>query len=52
MFSRLEVRDLAAMELASLMKLTAKPDASWNSADWAALREKTRKELTAYEEQE
>jgi len=44
-YSRLEVRDLAAMQIASLLRLPAEPKPEWMPQQWATLREKVREAL-------
>ena len=44
-YPRLEVRDLAALELATLLKLPEKPKSEWKPEQWAALRAKVRQAL-------
>jgi hypothetical protein len=44
-FTRLEVRDLAAMRLAELLGLHARPEDEWTAAQWSALRQPVREAL-------
>jgi hypothetical protein len=44
-YPRLEVRDYAALELASLLKLPEKPKPEWKSEEWAKLRAKVKQAL-------
>jgi hypothetical protein len=44
-FPRLEVRDLAAWKIASLLKLAAEPKPDWKQEQWAQLRTQARKAL-------
>jgi hypothetical protein len=44
-FSRIEVRDFAAMRIAGLLGLRVQPRPSWASAEWAGLRRQVRKAL-------
>lgn len=44
-FKRLEVRDLAAMKIASLLDMPDRPDRSWTADQWAALRQWVRDRL-------
>jgi hypothetical protein len=44
-YTRLEVRDFAALELASLLKLPEKPKPEWKPEQWSALRAKVRQAL-------
>lgn len=43
--TRLEVRNLAAMEIGSILKIGGTPDASWTAAQWSELRGLVRKAL-------
>jgi hypothetical protein len=45
-YSRLEVRDFAAMKLTQLLKLKTKPEVDWAPADWARLRTEVREALS------
>lgn len=44
-FPRLEVRNLAAMEIASILKLDAEPEKGWTPEQWADLRARVRQAL-------
>jgi hypothetical protein len=44
-FPRLEVRNLAALELAELLKLDRKPQPNWDAEQWARFRDEVREAL-------
>jgi hypothetical protein len=44
-FDKIEVRDFAAMKIASILQLKERPTEFWTSAQWAELRRKVRAEL-------
>jgi hypothetical protein len=46
-FKKIEVRDVAAMELASLFEIKEKPNESWTVDEWQAFRRKVRERLAA-----
>jgi hypothetical protein len=45
MFKRLEVRNLAAMEIASILKLPDRPDMTWTPDKWKELRNRVKEQL-------
>jgi len=45
MFTRLEVRDLAAMQIASILKMPDQPDKDWTPEQWEKLRKKVKEAL-------
>jgi hypothetical protein len=44
-FRRLAVRDLAAMEIASILGMPDHPDRDWTPQQWEGLRDKVREAL-------
>ncbi len=44
-FNRLEVRDLAAMQIAYLLEMPDRPDMSWTPKQWQRLREQVKQRL-------
>jgi hypothetical protein len=44
-FNRLEVRDLAAMRIASILGMPDSPDMEWTAEQWQELRDRVRKAL-------
>jgi hypothetical protein len=46
-FRRIEVRDFAAMAIASILIMDDAPDEFWTPAEWTAFRERVRKKLSA-----
>jgi hypothetical protein len=44
-FTHLEVRNYAAMQIASLLKISVEPKPEWTAKQWAALREQVRRAL-------
>jgi len=44
-FTRLEVRDLAAMQIASILEMPDQPDKNWTPEHWKELRKKVKEAL-------
>lgn len=44
-FDRLSVRDLAAMKIASILRIAGDPDGSWDTGQWAEYRQKVKASL-------